>query len=299
MPKTKRLARRSLPVKSNPVASAAEWGEAQLQSFSMGRALVYSALQIGCLGVLFYSYITRQSVWDLAILLVLDIFAVLVLCISLLSRMPVVKAWLERPVAKFLCWSIPIALVVPARMLGGQWASQLLLTSPSNLPYASLVAAALILGLSLAVLLNLFALVCEIATAFALDFKSKGVGRRSLGLVLLFVTTFMSAYASSKALVELASPRFGSILLAHVAYEFDAVHPGYCALTEDEKRLIARSTQELSIKALHLSTSLETALLVNQSPAWREKIVLQTLRDEDVRQHQIQPRRLVSCYKAP
>ena len=276
---------------------SARFIEVQLVRLTTCRVWVYAGVHLICLGCVMNYVSSPRSVWMLVQWLTAYVFVTVALAISVLSRIPVIEAWSKRATAKFIFWTIPILTTFAAKLLGTEWTSDLVRVSSVNLPYASIAATALVAGAFLSLILYALAALYEFGMFVAI-FQINGNKRerwfRGMGLVLLCVASFMSALAAGAVALGSSSPSFGSVLLAHVAYTFDAAPADHCDLTERERKELAASNHP--IKAVFLSTSQERALLVRPPEALFEDVKLNAVSRDESLKRQLKIERVSVCY---
>jgi hypothetical protein len=213
------------------------------------------------------------------------------LCLSVLGQLPLVQALWRDPATRLMIWAVPVAISFVARGYASAWIGDVAGISAVNTPYALFVATALLASLCAVLLLGAVSVLFEIAMFFAP--QTRGRRSRRLGLSMLAVTSFLSAFAGSQA-AALPSTRLGGALISAVIFEFDAGPATPCQLSPFERKLA--EAEEPYVKALYLASSQEKAVLIQREPALFRSFAFRGLTASEAREKRIKRLRTTVCF---
>jgi len=269
----------------------------QLQALTSARIWTTVALHIGgSLTLLFFLCQPLTPIITVSLLLCY-VCLVSALTLSLLGQMPYFRSLWNDAAVRIGLLVLPILLGYLARQYAGEWVSELLGTSAVNAGGALFAATAFMLSLVAAILLGAAAVMFELAlgvTAWIHSYRKGGGWARWISLSCLAASSFFVTLLAAYAAALLPGSRLGNVTLATIAFEFDATPAGHCVLSDSERPLTRGSVPIL--KALHLATSQERALLVQRSPALFSPFVLRDLRREEGDTRVVHVVRVADCY---
>lgn len=269
----------------------------QLQAITALRIWSTVALHIGCGVALVMMLREPMSLFGLASLLLGYIFIVSTVTLSLLFQIPFLRSLWNDVVVKLGLLVVPIYFGFVAKGYAATWVEELLGTSSANAGYALFAAASFLLCVIVATLLAVAALLSEAALILTpLGRGAGGSSAKRVGLGILAASSFVATMLGAYAAAALPASRTGNVLLAAIAFEFDASPAGHCELDASEQLLAAGP--EPVLKALHLASSQERALLVQRSPSLFRQARLSDLRNAASDDRQLRLGRVAECYKS-
>lgn len=278
------------------VAAQRDVWRVQLRAVSTLRIWTTLICHLG--GLLGFWWLVRQplSLLALALLLLGYIFFSAVLTLSLLAQLPLCKKAWEGPVLKLGLVALPTVVAFLANAYAGLWLGELLGASAAHASISLFAATVFLWCLLVAIILAVAAVAFEVATLVVLggDRRATRRGRR-LGLVLLLLFSFMSAYLGANMATELPSGRLGSVMLAASVFEFDAAPADHCELSPHERALVRR--QEPLLKALFLAGNHDKALLLQRPAALFRPLVLAELTPAERSARTLQVIRVAACFQ--
>lgn len=265
---------------------------------SVARLWLTTMLAVGAIAS--YAYVLSQPLSLLAHLIALlgYVLALSALGTSLFARLPIVQSAWRDPSRRLLMWAMPPFLVFVAKGYAGLWIGEQLGTSWVNVSYTLVAGMVFLLCLIPAFVLAALALVFEVVLLVSLLGPSAVNGReRRIGMIALASAFFIAVLVGVNATAEVVGGRLGNALLLASAFEFDATPATYCELDKDERQLATQPDPH--IKALHLGSSQERALLIRRSPALFSPTTLKDLRQEAKNSRRIEVLRITECYQLP
>jgi hypothetical protein len=266
-------------------------GRLQLRGLSTTRIWIVASAQLAAMLLLFVLLGSVQSL--LAVIAAMSGYILMAgaLCLSVLAQLPIAQALWRDPATRLLIWALPVAISFLSRGYASAWIGEVVGISAANTPYALFAATALLASLSAIFLLGVMSVFFEIAMFFAP--QARGRLCRRVGLSVLAVTSFLSAFAGSQA-AALPSTRLGSALISAVVFEFDAGPATPCQLTLQERSLA--ETDEPLVKALYLASSQEKAVLIQREPALFRPFAFRRLTVAQAQEKRVRRLRTVACF---
>lgn len=292
---------------------------------SLGHVLAFAVLAIGLK--------QHLEIVELALLLLAYVAVVAALALSLLAQMPVFKRVWSDVFARILLLGAPVVFAYLTKGYSQMWLDETLTFGSDNAPMARIAGIIMMGGLGAAIFFLMFAILFEFAVIFIpllparrrgevsspvatpkasvrsmlwalfsskLDVRSpehrEWTGTaRSLGMVTLFACSFLGCLSAVQASLAPFRSGFGKVVLATIAFDFDAAPAGHCGLNKDERR--DADGDQPKLKALMLSTSQEKAILLTRAPHLFDPVLLSVLGKETDRKLTVG--RQVSCFAVP
>lgn len=267
----------------------------EARALSQNRIWATAGLHVAAM--LLFAYIVLQPLSLLALSSLLFGFSFMVSAttLSLLKQLPCVQKLWADVIVRIALLAFPAYFAFVARGYANVWVGELLGVSAANASSALFAATVFLLCVVPAMLLLAAVLLFELALMVvpsALPKKSN----KKVGLLVLFGTSLFALLAAHETARQPFSSRVGNRLIAAIAFEFDAAPANRCELQDDERPQVERD--EPFIKALHLSTNQDRALLIKRGPALFRPVVLRDLETMNVKAL-LEPIRMVECFKLP
>lgn len=292
-----RLLRSALECLRRGLPHVEEFFFVQFKRVSTTRMYVTIGLQVGATIVTFYILSTPHSLFAVGTTLLGYVFAISAITLSLLSRMPHFRSLWEDSAIKVGLLVVPAYVGFVSKGYASDWIGRTLHTSASNTPMALFAATAFLLCLAISLVLASTALVFEFAHFFNIGTSSARTKIRRYGVSLVLASSFFATFIAAYVALE-PSKAVGSVLISAIAFDFDAGPATECSLDSTQEHLSTTSPDAI-IKALHLSSSQERALLVQRPPGLFREIVYRKISKEEIIARQLKILPAVDCYKDP
>jgi hypothetical protein len=271
-------------------------GQRQLRGLSSLRIWCAIAVQVIALALFWWFILSPQSLLSLTVGLTAYVLLIGALDISLMAQLPIVSHLWRDPAVRVIVLAGPVVLLYPARGYAAMWVGQVVGVGASNAPAALVAATGLVLSLYAAFALGITSLLFEAAMVLAPTVRLDRPRRwRSGGLLVLAVTSFLANILATKAAAELTSSRISGPLISAIAFEFDAATALPCKLEGREPDLAKGG--EPFLRALHLASSQEKAILIQREPSLFRDFVLRDLKPEQAAEKRVRRVRMVDCYQ--
>jgi hypothetical protein len=271
-------------------------GQQQLRRLTTRRIWCAVAVQVFALISFWWVIASPQTLLSLTVGLTAYVLLIGAIDVSLMAQLPIVSRLWRDPAVRVLVLAGPILLLYPARGYAAMWVGQIVGIGASNAPAALVAATGLVLSLYAAFVLGLISLLFEaamvLAPAVPLDWPRRW---RSSGLLVLAVTSFLANLLATRAATELTSSRISAPLISAIAFEFDAATALPCKLDGREPELAKGG--EPFLRALHLASSQEKAVLIQREPSLFRPFVLRDLKPEQAAEKRVRRVRVVDCYQ--
>lgn len=269
-----------------------------LTQFSPTRIWVNIALYVGTAATSFLLLLKPQSLIGISTILIVTVLIISAITLSLLLHIPLLKKLWEEPVVKISSLAIPPFFAFLAKGYAEMWIGEIFHVSAANLGFTLFAATGFMLFLVVATLLLTICLAIEVATLLALIFVSNEERKfklsNSVGLTVLASISFLATYYGGMLAFQFPGKPLGRVVLSAIAFEFDASPADYCQPNPSEMGLVKAS--DPFIKAVHLSSSQEKAILIERSPTLFRIASMKDIQMEDQATRRIQIIRIVDCY---
>lgn len=268
------------------------------QALSTTRIWAIVLLNVGGIATVFHLQSQPLSPLVLATALLGYVFYISIVTLLLLVKLPFfVKLWQE-PAVKVCILTLPILSGFFVKGYAGLWIGEVLGVNATNTGYTLLAATAFLLcglyTIPLAIAMFLFESLL-ILSPIAGD--SRGSRAKKVGTYLLLVSGFCVTYIGIQISPQFSLSKLGNPLLAATAFELDASPATHCELTK-EQRALTQSDAPI-VKALHLSTSQERAVLLQRSPSLFLPIVWHDFVKEPPGTRRVDTIAVTGCYLYP
>lgn len=302
-----------------------EYLQGQMQAWTSVYIWIIAFLQAVGLFLFIYLVFGALSLWGLIAALLIYPFFVCALAISLLMRLPVLRAcWADPSVKIFVFGSQLISLYV-AKGMANVWLDDLWGVGVTNTPMAHTAAVGFVMLLMITIPLLFVAFVFEFllvsGAGYASGRSKKGRGEtkfsgfkwggvdgtiraryltedlyRRLGMVIVMGTTIFACVMAQYAASALFVTRLSSKFLAAVVFELDAVSGRQCKILNADDRVDSKQ-KDPNVKVIYLSTTQEKAIVVRRAEDLYSPIVLKKFNSNKETKSYLTFGEVVACYE--
>ncbi|MFY3147695.1 hypothetical protein ACOTF6_05425 [Achromobacter xylosoxidans] len=301
-----------------------EYLQGQMQAWSSFYICLIAFIQTVGLLLFIYLVVGSLSLWGLVAALLVYPFFVCALAISLLMRLPVLRACWADPSVKILVFGSQLISLYVAKGTANVWLNDLWGIGIANIPMAHTAAVGFVMLLMISIPLLLVALVFEFllvsGAGFASGHAKRGRGGikctifkwggvdetvniryltedfyRRVGMSVVMGTTIFACVLAQYSASALFVTRLSNKFLAAVVFELDAVSGAQCKILNADDRADSKN-KDPNVKVIYLSTTQEKAIIVRRAEDLYSPMVLKEFNSSKEIKNYLALGEVVACY---